>query len=191
HLLVYAAIEREHRSAQAHAHVVETPGNAAACHRAAAARRDAAHFAGEAAETRAERACVAEPATTGGECEGDAAGEIWAHQARINAGRTAVHGPAFRRRPRHDATGARMTVEEVNFRGHESEAVLAEGTVQFHRHLGQVRGAAARAQVHLVRQDALQGEGARRAAHRHVPADERPAEVVPAAVQVKSRSLVD
>src|SRR5262249_14809131 len=150
-----------------------------------------AQAAADFAEGSAHLAARIEAATGGGEREADAAGQIGAQLAGIDAGRMPADGPAFRWRPQHVAADERMSAEQIYRRGLEGDTVLAERAARVHRHLRQFGRTATAIDVHLVRHDARDREGARGAAHGGIAAGERPAEIAPLSLQIESRAVLD
>src|SRR5205807_7702999 len=125
--------------------LTEPPGVSRACQGAGAARRHAAQLAAQVTERDGEIAPGVEAAPRGPEHEADAAGQIRAQHAGVDAGRVARHRPAPRREPHHLAAEARVTAEQVDLRAVEREAVRAECAAhvrRYRRQPGYLRAAA-------------------------------------------------
>ncbi len=186
-----AAVQRDTRATQPHAHVVELPGVGRTAQLSAPARGDATQSAADVAHFQTEVAVAREAGSLRRHGKADGTRKIRSQVHGIHACDPAVHLPPFLRSPDHRPIQLQVAVEGLQIGFAELEAVLAEkaGDLQGNGREGARGGNPNR--VYGVRQDTFQLVFPGRAVERRLLAEQRPAKVPPGSLQVQSRTVGD
>src|SRR3569833_1102958 len=192
-LIVETAVERDVGPSQAEPDVLERPGSAGMKQLAVAARLGAPQLPPDVAEMLRGIACGRKAVGGDGQRVIQLSAQIGTEITWIDAGEPPRRRPGALGRPGDVAVDAPVPLEQIHFGSTPGEVIFPERAIDYGVHQWKGAHPGYAVHLHVIREYALQGVGARGTVERNVLvlAHQRPAKVAPVALQIQARPSFD